>query len=93
MQYDVNFYLTNWGVSPEKIILGLMPGLDDTGKNMSLQDALNLTSFAISKGLTGVMTWDANNDARGVFSWNYNKTLKFSNYYLSNLPMKVILER
>jgi hypothetical protein len=38
----VNFYLTNWGVNPAKIILGLMPGLDDTGKNMSLlHDALN----------------------------------------------------
>ena len=62
----MNFYLTKWGVSPEKIILGLMPGLDDTGKNMSLQDALNLTSFAVSKELAGVMTWDADNDAIGV---------------------------
>ena len=64
VQYDVNFYMTNWGVNPAKMVLGLMPGLDDTGKNMSLQDALNLTSFAMSKGLEGVMTWDADNDAK-----------------------------
>lgn len=79
VQYDVNFYLTNWGVSPAKIILGLMPGLDDTGKNMSLQDALNLTSFAMTKGLAGIMTWDADNDARGVdgnAQWAYSLGIK-----------------
>ena len=62
----MNFYLTNWGVNPAKIILRFLePGLDDNCKNMSLQDALNLTSFAMSNGLAGVMTWDADNDARG----------------------------
>jgi len=67
--------MTNWGVNPAKIILGLMPGLDDTGKNMSLQDTLNLTSFAISKRLAGIMTWDADNDAKGVdgnAQWAYS---------------------
>lgn len=43
-----------------------MPGLDDNGKNMSLQDTLNLTLFAVGKGLAGIMTWDADNDAKGV---------------------------
>jgi hypothetical protein len=75
VQFDINYYITNWGVNPAKMILGLMPGLDDTGKNMSLQDALNLTSFAVSKGLTGMMTWDADNDAKGVdgnAQWAYS---------------------
>jgi hypothetical protein len=43
-----------------------MPGNDDMSHDLSLQDALNLTSFAISKNLLGVMTWDANIDSTGV---------------------------
>jgi len=66
IQYDINFYLTNWSVSPSKIVLGLMPGKDDMGRDLSLQDALNLTSFAIQKELKGVMTWDANSDSTGI---------------------------
>jgi len=66
IQYDINFYLTTWGISPQKLILGLMPGNDDMSHDLSLQDALNLTSFAISKNLLGVMTWDANIDSTGV---------------------------
>lgn len=66
IQYDINFYLTTWGINPQKIILGLMPGKDDMSHDLSLQDSLNLTSFAISKNLLGVMTWDANIDSTGV---------------------------
>ncbi len=65
IQFDINYYLSTWMVDPSKIILGLMVGIDDTSKNLSLQDALNLTSFAVSKGLQGVMTWDANIDSKG----------------------------
>ena len=32
---------------------------------MTLQDALNLTTFAKNEGLLGVMTWDANIDGGG----------------------------
>jgi chitinase len=66
IQYDINFYLTSWSVSPSKIILGLMPGKDDMGRDLTLQNALNLTSYAIEKNLLGVMTWDANIDGNGV---------------------------
>jgi len=66
IQYDINFYLTSWSVSPSKIILGLMPGNDDMKRDLTLQNALNLTSFAVEKGLQGVMTWDANIDSAGV---------------------------
>jgi hypothetical protein len=43
-----------------------MPGEDDMGHDLSLQDALNLTSFAIDNNLLGVMTWDANIDSTGI---------------------------
>lgn len=66
IQYDINFYMTNWGVNPSKIILGLMPGKDDMSRDLTLQDALNCTSFALQKGLQGVMTWDANIDSTGI---------------------------
>jgi len=66
IQDDINFYLGSWGVSPSKIILGLMPGKDDMGRNLSLQDALNLTEFGMQKGLQGIMTWDADEDGKGV---------------------------
>jgi len=63
IEYDLNFYLDNWKVDPSKMILGLMPGSDDMNRNLSLEDALNLTTFAIDKGLLGVMTWDADIDS------------------------------
>jgi chitinase len=68
IMYDINFYVNTWNVNPNKIILGLMPGKDDgdSEKDLTLQYALDLTMFAKSKGLQGVMTWDANIDSTGV---------------------------
>jgi len=66
IMYDIDFYVNTWDVNPNKIILGLMPGKDDNGKDLTLQYALDLTMFAKSKGLQGVMTWDANIDSTGV---------------------------
>jgi hypothetical protein len=66
VQYDINYYITTWGVNPDKIVLGLMPGKDDLGHDLSLENALNLTTFATQQGLHGVMTWDANNDSHGI---------------------------
>ncbi len=66
IQYDIRYYLNTWSISPNKIILGLMPGNDDTKKDLTLQNALNLTSFALDNNLLGVMTWDANIDSTGV---------------------------
>jgi len=65
IKYDINYYLNNWKVNPNKIILGLMPGKDDSSRNLSLQFALDLTSFAKSISLQGVMTWTANIDGKG----------------------------
>jgi chitinase len=43
-----------------------MPGKDDIGHDLTLENALNLTTFAKQQGLHGVMTWDANNDSHGI---------------------------
>ena len=66
VEWDISYYTTTWGVSPNKIVLGLMPGNDDMSRNLTLQDALNLTSYTMASGLQGVMIWDANNDGLGV---------------------------
>ena len=66
IMYDIDYYLTTWSIDPKKIILGLMPGKDDQNKDLTLQYALDLTMFAKSHGLQGVMTWDANIDSTGV---------------------------
>lgn len=65
IQWDINYYINNWSISPNKIIVGLMPGKDDMGHLLGLQDALSLTSFAKTLNLQGVMTWDANLDSIG----------------------------
>lgn len=64
--WDINYYITNWGISPFKIILGLMPGNDDMGHTLTLQNALDLTSFSNNLHLQGIMTWDADIDSNGI---------------------------
>lgn len=66
IMWDIQYYINTWKVAPAKIILGLMPGADDMGHLLSLQDALTLTSFALDQTLQGVMTWDANIDGKGI---------------------------
>lgn len=66
IQYDLTYYTTSWQIPVNKLILGLMPGTDDLNTDLSLQDALNCTQLAITTGLKGVMTWDANRDAEGI---------------------------
>jgi chitinase len=65
IQWDLNYYLNTWQVAPSKIILGLMPGPDDMGHDLTLQSALNLTTVAQTAKLQGVMTWDADIDSTG----------------------------
>jgi len=65
IQSDIKYYKTTWSVPSDKIILGLMCGQDDMSHVMTLQDALNLTDFARSEGLKGMMMWDANIDGKG----------------------------
>ena len=65
IQYDINYYINVWSVNPNKIILGLMPGKDDKNIDLTLENAQDLTSFAKTKKLQGVMTWSANIDSTG----------------------------
>lgn len=83
ISWDIDYYINTWSVSPSKIILGLMPGTDDMGRVLTLQQALNLTSFSKTDGLQGVMTWDANIDSTGpdgnapyAYSLGIQSTLK-----------------
>jgi chitinase len=64
--WDINYYINTWGISPNKLVLGLMPGNDDIQHNLQLSDALNLTTQAKQLGLEGVMTWDLDVDSDGV---------------------------
>jgi hypothetical protein len=66
IQWDINYYINAWNVSPNKIILGLMPGKDDMGHLLGLQDALSLTMFAKTQNLQGLMTWDVTLDSKGI---------------------------
>jgi len=68
IQWDINYYIDTWNVSPNKIILGLMPGKDDMGHLLELQDALSLTMFAKTQKLQGLMTWDVTLDSNGIDS-------------------------
>ncbi len=57
-----------WGINPEKIQLGLMPGNDDIKNILSVDDAKDLASIASTENkfgapLYGVMTWSLDRDA------------------------------
>jgi GH18 family chitinase len=68
IEFDIDYYINTWGVNSNKIILGLMPGKNDLDQDLTLVDALNLTTYAKNNELQGVMTWDANIDSKGVDS-------------------------
>ena len=56
-----------------------MPGNDDNNADLTLQDALALTSFAQNRKLQGVMTWNANIDAAGPdgnLPYSYSKGIQ-----------------
>ena len=57
IEADIMKYIEEWDVPPSKITLGLMPGPDDyRHNNLTLNDAKELTQFAIKQGLKGIMT-------------------------------------
>lgn len=66
IQWDINYYISNLGIPPHKIELGLMPGFDDIGNKLTVSDAVALAKWAQSIGLAGVMTWDLNRDYAGL---------------------------
>jgi GH18 family chitinase len=91
IEFDIDYYINNWSVNSNKIILGLMPGKNDLDQDLTLVDALNLTTFAKNNELQGVMTWDANIDSKGVdgnapyaYSLGIESILNNNNKYSSN---------
>ena len=65
IQYDINYYMIDWNVPADKIILGLMCGPDDEEHVLTLKNALDMTTFAQTEELQGIMLWEAAIDARG----------------------------
>ena len=65
IQYDINYYMTEWNVPADKIILGLMCGPDDEDHVLTLKNALDMTTFAQTEELKGIMLWEGAIDARG----------------------------
>jgi GH18 family chitinase len=91
IEYDIDYYINTWGVNSKKIILGLMPGKNDLSQDLTLEYALNLTTFAKNNELQGVMTWDANIDSNGIddnapyaYSLGIESILSNNNKYSSN---------
>jgi chitinase len=91
IEYDIDYYINTWGVNSKKIILGLMPGKNDLNQDLTLEYALNLTTFAKNNELQGVMTWDANIDSNGIddnapyaYSLGIQSILSNNNKYSSN---------
>lgn len=54
--------MLDWGVPPQIIKVGLMPGYDDMGTYTSKDDIEAAAEYAKSQGLGGVMTWDLDRD-------------------------------
>ena len=65
IEWDIAYYQQLWGLTPQKMQLGLMPGKDDLHQNLTLNDAEVLTQFAKAQGLSGVMIWSFNRDYEG----------------------------
>ena len=65
IQYEINYYITVWGVPKEKIILGIMICEDDHENCLTLYNALYLASFSKLNQLQGIVIWDALTDANG----------------------------
>jgi len=54
--------LISMGVDPSKIVVGLMPGMDDVGHFTNLTDIVVAAKFAVNNNLGGIMLWDLNRD-------------------------------
>ncbi len=66
IEKDIQQYMSMWGISSKQIHLGLMPGKDDMGHQLSPEDAMKLAKWAKSQNLGGVMIWDLNRDSEDI---------------------------
>ena len=58
--------LVSMGTPAAKIVLGLMPGVDDVGMQTSLNDISAGAQYVKQNGLQGIMFWDLNRDLENV---------------------------
>lgn len=70
IQYDINYYINTWEINPNKIIIILKPGIDNTGTDsdkhkLSLSDAVSGATFAQDKKCQGVGIWTSYIDSKG----------------------------
>lgn len=57
-----------WGIHPNLIQVGVMPGNDDSAQDFTPAAANTIAQFALDYGLYGVLMWDIDRDS------NYNQT-------------------
>lgn len=81
-------YAPGWGIPSSMIQLGLMPGVDDIGNVLSLEQAKALTQAVISMGIYGVMTWDLDRDAGFDPPYSYSQEIRNTLYRSEGLPME-----
>ncbi|MCH9609680.1 MAG: hypothetical protein S4CHLAM45_00690 [Chlamydiales bacterium] len=60
--------LYDLGVPRDKIVIGLMPGLDDIGEMTSLKQVKEAAEYVVKEGLGGIMIWDLNRDHKNTTS-------------------------
>jgi hypothetical protein len=73
--YDIHYYSSNlnityWNINPNKTIIVLKPGIDNTGNDndkhkLSLSNALDITKFAKEKNYQGICLWSSYIDSKG----------------------------
>jgi len=73
--YDINYYSSNlnptyWNINPDKTIIILKPGIDNTNidnnqHKLSLSDALDITKFAKDKKYQGIGIYTSYIDSKG----------------------------
>lgn len=74
---DTAVYINEWNIPRDKIQLGLMPGQDNNGHVLSIEDAEDLAEFVLNERLFGVSIWDFNRDfqegtGEGAFTYTYS---------------------
>ena len=67
--YDINYYVNTWKINPNKTIIVLRPGIDNTGNDndkhkLSLSNALDITKFAKEKNYQGICLWSSYIDSK-----------------------------
>ena len=77
-----DYYIGQWGIPSNKICMGLMPGVDDKGADLTLAMTQDLTTWAKTQNLAGIMLWDMNRDYAGIDS---NSSFAYTNAVLSGL--------